>query len=437
MFLDQEIYAALAFAVNALIMFLGYSFILTPRFPRYVVVLLPTVCVAVGGLLISSLIYEPAVRGTVMMPLLVLCVFVLFRDPVRVKISALLLMEAIEVFADMATWPLAALTVHVDDKAQISAMVRTPEAFYVRLYYWLIAGGITLVLVILWKKYVRPRHLRAEHPLILTAAIFVFAQVLFMEQISEAISAERISTVDTWVLVGMDFLGSTILCIAFSLFRDDTAVAFTSDTLHRRKKMQEQYMEEIAVYAASIREMRDQMYGSVEMLSMLLDYGTDDDVRRVLESLGKQVPGLGPGIYSDSLAVNSIISDKEAAARRQGIVLECPASIDLAPPLSEFDACTILSNVLDNAIAAVSDLPKERWIRLTLQRRAGLLIFECINPRVRGRRRRSRGREHGLGLNIVKDVVRRSGGTFHAEKGEKFRVVISLPCAARDAQAAA
>lgn len=428
--MQADVYAALAFCVNALIMFTGYTFILTLRFRRTTTILVPTTVIGCVCYLIRGSIYVEAVRGGVIMPILIFFVLVLFRDKLLMKISAIVLMEAAEVFSDMATWPLVALTERADDRAQLDIIVRSPEALYARVYYWMILILLIFVLARLWNKFVRPQRLHRNRGqrFILSASLLLCAQVLFLEQMSEMLAEERVSQYVIWLLALVDGIAFLMLCSAFGLFRDSAFLAAEADNLRQRKRAQQKYMDALTAYAASIEKTWSDLYSSVDTLGMLLDYGTDSDVLRALDHMANPCAPPEKGIYAaNSLAVNSLVTQKAAAAQDIGASFDCSTSIDLVPPLTEFDACTILSNVLDNALAGTKELPDGRWIRLQLTQRAGLLLLECTNSCAKSRDSAARGREHGLGLRIVQDTVRRNKGTVHLTKDDMFRIVISLP----------
>lgn len=421
-------YASLSFGVNAVIMFAGYTFILRPRWGRAAAILVPAALIFVVALLMQNGVHVPQIRGPILLPVVIGCVFLLFRDRWAVKIAAILLMESIEVFADMATWPLTALIIQANGRAHLRALALSPDSLYMRVVYWCIMAALITVLVFLWNRYVRSRHLEHAQALLLSASVLLVTQIIFMEQVFEAVSTENVNQPVTWMLVAIDCIGFAMLCTAFGLLRDNASAAARAAALSGRKTAQDKYVTDLRAYAESIVQSEKQLYESIDQLAMLLEYGTDSDVQRRLDSMLNTPAALESGIYAkNSLAVNSLIAQKVTEAQAAGVELEFRTAMDLAPPLSEFDACTILSNVLDNAIAAAGKVRGKRWVRLQILRRAGLLIFECANPYVRGRFASARGREHGFGQSIIRDVTERNGGSILTQKDGVFRLVISLP----------
>lgn len=426
--MQSTLYASLSFGVNALIMFTGYTFILQPRFSRIVSILAPAALVVTVSVLMQNGIHLPQIRGTLLLPVIIACVFLLFRDRWAVKTAAILLMESIEVFSDMTTWPLTALIARANGRAYLRAMAVSPDSLFMRVIYWCLLAALIAVLIVLWNKYVRLRHPERSHALLLSTCVLLVTQIIFMEQVFEALSEESVSQPVTWLLIAIDCAGFGMLCMAFDLFRDNAAAAARADALRRRKTAQDKYMTDLFAYTESIEDSEEQLYGSVDQLAMLLDCGTDGDVWRMLDRMREAPAALSPGIYArSSLAVNSLAAQKAAEAKAAGVQLEYRTDLDLVPPLSEFDACTILSNVLDNAIAAASKVRGQRWVRVQLLRRGNLLILECSNPCLRSPFASARGREHGFGQSIVRDVVERNGGSVLTQKDSVFRVVISLP----------
>lgn len=105
------------------------------------------------------------------------------------------------------------------------------------------------------------------------------------------------------------------------------------------------------------------------------------------------------------------------------INVEYPAECNITPN----DMCTILSNLLDNAIEAAADTEQKGCICLTMRRINYFLLIKVINP-CREDLKSSGGfpkttKEnkslHGWGLRSVRDTVEKYSGTMDctAENG--------------------
>ena len=78
--------------------------------------------------------------------------------------------------------------------------------------------------------------------------------------------------------------------------------------------------------------------------------------------------------------VNSVLSIYNTRFEEQKIRWNVQVSIGEKLPCSEMMFCAILSNVLENAMHAVQELPEEkRWVQLSLSEKSGHLLLMAKN----------------------------------------------------------
>lgn len=424
--MTSAIYLPLSFAVNAAILFYAFSSTLTPRLGKLWTILIGVGAILVVGLMVGDELRIPSVRASTLALSLILLVLVLFTDKILVKLSAFVIMEVFEVFADLAAWPFGACITGLTDKGDLDRLIESPDGIFIRSFYWAVLAGFVFVYIAAWRKYVRPQRHISGDVFLFGVAMQIFVQAAFLTLLFEAFSRDSIHLGLTLALLGVDTFGLATLSYALVLFRDESAAAAKAAALLSRKSSQQRYMDDLSEYARSIDREREDLYAAVDTLSAVLENGTEEEVERELTSLTNR-KGLIPGVYSKSLAVTSLVAAKAAAAQAMGAEFTCETYLDLAPPLSEFDACTILSNLLDNALRALEKVHGRRWIRLRAVRYAGLLNLECSNPCPRSARFESGRRGHGLGVFIVRDTAEKNGGSLYIRAGKEFRAVVSFP----------
>ena len=121
----------------------------------------------------------------------------------------------------------------------------------------------------------------------------------------------------------------------------------------------------------------------------------------------------------------------------EGITVRVSASLPEKMPMSNIDAVSLVTNLLDNAEEACRKT-KAPSITIKMQPVKGFLqmIFENTtipNQTVYDsplKTDKENPQEHGLGMNIIRDIITRIHGTihYHAENGI-FCVRILLPLA--------
>lgn len=116
-------------------------------------------------------------------------------------------------------------------------------------------------------------------------------------------------------------------------------------------------------------------------LRTLIQQGENEKALEYLNEISQTYEDTVMKIYCKNEMLNSVLSTYNMRFTERKIHWEVQAAIGEKLPCSEMMFCAILSNVLENAMHAVQQLPeKERRIQLTLSERAGHLLLMEKNP---------------------------------------------------------
>ena len=116
-------------------------------------------------------------------------------------------------------------------------------------------------------------------------------------------------------------------------------------------------------------------------LRTLIQQGENENALEYLNEISQTYEDTVMKIYCKNEMLNSVLSTYNMRFTERKIHWEVQAAIGEKLPCSEMMFCAILSNVLENAMHAVQQLPeKERRIQLTLSERAGHLLLMEKNP---------------------------------------------------------
>ena len=116
--------------------------------------------------------------------------------------------------------------------------------------------------------------------------------------------------------------------------------------------------------------------------------------------------------------VNALLRQKLIYAGSKNIQLDIQSSLPESLPIDSVDLCTVISNLLDNAIDAcvVQDFPK---ISLSIQQAESYIHIQCVNTVTfdvckenPGLRTTKQSGYHGIGLQIVRRIVEKYDGIF-------------------------
>lgn len=162
----------------------------------------------------------------------------------------------------------------------------------------------------------------------------------------------------------------------------------------------------------------------------------DREVDRAWNYIGKlqeDYCNIRQSFHTGSVVVDAILGSKAYQAENAGIRFKI-VSDDLSDSfVSDRDWCSILSNLLDNAIEACEKMEGKGWIRVRLENRPfGMVwIIENACPELQDDRTevkpKRRGGRHGTGLQSVRYAIQKYNG-FLNQKREKdiFRTTLVL-----------
>ena len=169
-------------------------------------------------------------------------------------------------------------------------------------------------------------------------------------------------------------------------------------------------------------------------LSLLRQMTGEPEVAAYLDELIGQNEKIRPVIQSGNEMLDIILNGKLSAAADAGIKVEivrmqAPEKL----PLSDAELCSLLVNIMDNAVAAASAAGVEQpYIRLDAHLKSGFFVFSCKNSAARewmqGKKEQETGPTHGLGLKIIRQISERYGDLMETERGtDDYKVMLAIP----------
>lgn len=197
----------------------------------------------------------------------------------------------------------------------------------------------------------------------------------------------------------------------------------------------QKYNQEMqAVYeniAAFKHDIKHQMEALTQMVSIT---GVRDSVViQNIDMLNAKADALQP-FATGNIAIDALLTAKMSSMKQYGVILDfrpCPLN---ELPIEDSDFCTLLGNILDNALEGICRLPKTRGLSITLSliRVWDMFYIKCENPtnpdairRVHGVFISSKvGMNHGIGMRSIDAIAKHangfsrfshSDGTFHVE----------------------
>lgn len=187
--------------------------------------------------------------------------------------------------------------------------------------------------------------------------------------------------------------------------------------------------------------LRHEWKNYVSALQLLQQQGDLEGLGSYLKEMDGRLDKLAPQQYTGNFAVNTILQSTAARAETLSVSFNAAASVPPALSIDMGDLCSLLLNLLDNALEGASKVPDPgaREVECTLRIKQGYLAIKCENTYAghlshdeHGQLQTTKadGDGHGFGLTSIKAIAEKYGGAIDISyTDERFtvRTALKLP----------
>ena len=170
------------------------------------------------------------------------------------------------------------------------------------------------------------------------------------------------------------------------------------------------------------------MENHLQTIYHLAGEGKCEEIRRYISHISKPVEQLSEVLWTGVGIVDAVLKAKKQLATEKGYAMDINAQLPANTGIAEDDLCTVLTNLLDNAIESM-DREKENLpgdtpvIRITLRSIHHFLVINVSNPCIGhspiGPRlfltSKKDNIHHGWGLKSVRKTVHKYNGSLSLE----------------------
>lgn len=157
--------------------------------------------------------------------------------------------------------------------------------------------------------------------------------------------------------------------------------------LKQESHFQQQYVEEAKMRYEKTRSFRHDIQNHIMVLEEMLqqrelasaDHG--EAAQRYLGNMKKLTDELAFPVSTCRPVLDILLENKIRMAESTGIETKCSLKVPEICEISDMDLCIILSNAVDNAITACSQMSDrgERFIHITSSQQGGFLMIQVVN----------------------------------------------------------
>lgn len=223
-----------------------------------------------------------------------------------------------------------------------------------------------------------------------------------------------------------------ILVIAGGLTADTRKEEWNMAQLRRRVDMAEEhlhaqkdYAQMLSLYLKQTGKRNHEVKKHMELLSYYYNRGEYDRLGAYIRTLQEQSRDIEMPLYTANILINSIITARfrragEAGIRTEHNLLGIPQDLTIA----DSDLCSLLANLLDNAVEGCQRLEagRERWIKVGMQVHNQYLSIVVENSAKdppenwqkegweAGQTEKGDTGSHGYGLELIGEIVEKYQG---------------------------
>lgn len=205
---------------------------------------------------------------------------------------------------------------------------------------------------------------------------------------------------------------------------------FQSDLLEKQ-------LREIQNLYRQVRGWRHDYRNHIHNMKIQLTGGNYEKLSDYLDQLADDLDAVDIVVKTGNVMADAILNSKLDTADRLNVRLDVKANIPALLPMSDVELCSVLGNLLDNAVEACARLSEEeRFIRVYIGVLKGQFYLSVQNAAGRVLRERgvylstkaSVGRRYGYGLMRIDRIARKYGGYVNRQSEEGvFATELMIP----------
>lgn len=161
--------------------------------------------------------------------------------------------------------------------------------------------------------------------------------------------------------------------------------------------------------------LRQGLNRRLEEIQSQLDAGEREAAGRNIAEVQRTLEATRNTAFCLNEVVNAILSEKYRQCENQKIRTDFELLVPRMLKIDPLHLCSIFSNLLDNAIEAVAELPEEeRQITLRAELKNLYLVVKTENPALRTHAERRTRKGHGYGTQILNSIAKKYEGTYRS-----------------------
>ena len=400
--------------LEVLIVYNFWFSVLTPRFDKkkcmWVYFPVQTLSVVKNWFIFESVMLRTSLTAVVSVTLLL----ILFKEKWYEKLVIFVTYFLCAFFAEMAAMLLARYVYHCDMSNFMQSSLPYTMWQLTAFVFLLIFSIIALIL--LKKEKIKPGNRVTQY-----TYLYVSIQTLTLLLFATAmIQYQMMSTALFITLFVIIALSGVLGIVIYSALNRSAQKVAEMDYLEKETKIVNDHFRELKEQYTEFRSLRHDYLNHIRILKEL---NNPEKTAKYAGEIESKLSDMEKLSVCDNMALDALLSVKKRTAKQHCVRLMAEICNLENIQISDFDLCTVVSNLLDNAIEAAAKT-EEKGVFMQISRKVGRLIITVKNNSLpiplNMKSTKQDKKEHGIGMQNIRKTVEKYDGdyVYKYENGE-------------------
>lgn len=243
--------------------------------------------------------------------------------------------------------------------------------------------------------------------------------------------AREIPTEMTYIIL-LSIFFIMVITNGYFVLRDNTLFG----RLRQQIEIKDESYKNIEALNLELRAQRHDFLNHLQILYSLMELEEFEETTNYLNQLYGDVGKLSANIKTRSIAINALLQAKANEAESMGIEYETVINTRLdRMGIPDWELCRVLSNLIDNGFEAASQVSGQKLVKVHIKENITDYIIEVRNTSVMltdaiikklsvaGFTTKKNGKNHGMGLYIINEIIQKYGHHMTMQYDDGFVVV--------------
>ncbi len=364
---------------------------------------------------------------------------IFFEDSLFAKITWSVLYSVLAIIADSISLVIPIYLLHYP-KEEVLSLPGIVRVIFTLLYIMILSAFI-ITLIFTGIKTIRLSKLQIVFALIISITCIMIEQMDLIAIINLSASQESSISISIFIFFLVFFLYFCLMFYIYSLGteREKNGKLITENLMSKMNQIQ---YEQIISSTESLRGIKHDITNHLETLSLLIDSNEYDKATEYLNTIFSEIANNYKIISTGNIPVDCIISNKYALAGTKGITFNYTIHLPSRMPIDDVSICSLLGNILDNAIESCEKVPvpKEKSISLAIRPFNNMLLINITNSSIGDYKLNKSGKllttkqnkidnsYHGIGMKQIYRIVKGKNGFIRiSPESDCFTLEIMIP----------